>query len=194
VNRSARFALSGLTAAILVLSPTAASAGGETVVVAANQTAGAAVVEASVQYRVAPNGVVDEENGAYAAARCTGCQTLAAAFQIVLIPRDYDVFVPHNEAFVANLECVQCVTWASAKQVLVETGGPASLSGPGHQRLRALEGRLEALEAGMPSMSLAELQAEVNAAVEELIAVAQEEIVSHDGGRADAEVVAVRSS
>jgi putative peptide zinc metalloprotease protein len=194
VNRRARALFSATLAAAVLLAPLAAAASAENLAVATNQTDGAAVAEASVQSRVAPNGVVDEENVAQAAASCTDCQTFAAAFQIVLITKDYDTFVPHNEAFAANVLCEECLTWASAKQVLVATGGPASLTGAGHQRMQALEDRLEALEADLPVLTLPALVAEVDAAFEELLDIARTEVRRHDGGPHDTEVVATRSS
>lgn len=194
MNRRAHLFLSCLLAIAVALTPTAAGAADANVAVAANEIDGAAVVEASVQYRVDADGRVDPINRAVAAAKCTGCQTLAAAFQLVLITADYDMFVPRNSAYVNNVECVECVTWASAKQVLVETGGPAHLSGSGQQRLQAIEDRLEALEADLPRMTLEALQAALNAEVEELVAIAVEEVVRTDGGPDNAAVVAVQSS
>lgn len=194
MNRMTRALLAAVAAIAVVLAPTAADASDGNVALALNGTDGAAVAEASVQYRVAANGVVDEENRAYAGARCSDCQTFAAAFQIVLITRDYDTFVPYNEAYAVNLVCEECLTWASAKQVLVATGGPASLTGAGRQRMRALEERLEALEADLPVMALDELVAEVDAAFAELLDIAATEVVRHDGGPYDTEVVGTRSA
>ena len=194
MNRVARSLLSSVVVAAVVMAPTAAGAKDSNVAVATNETDGAAVVEASVQYRKTANGVVDEENLAYAAARCAGCQTVAAAFQLVLVTKDVDTLVPHNEAFAGNLMCEECLTWASAKQVVVSTGGPASLSDTGHGRLKALEDRLEALEANLPSLSLTDLQAELDGASGELLDIAQTEVVRDDGGANDAKVVATRTS
>ena len=194
MNRTVRLALSCLAAVTVVMAPNAASASDENVVMATNQSDGAAVVEAGVQFRMSPSGVVDEENRAYALAECAGCQTVAAAFQIVLIPGDDYDLVPQNEAFAANVLCEECVTWASAKQVLVATDAPAYLSGSGYQRLAALEARIEAIEADLPGLSLGALQFALDAATEELLAVAQEEILLAGGRPAAAEVVAVRSS
>jgi putative peptide zinc metalloprotease protein len=194
MNRRAHLILSCLLAGVVALSPTAAGASDENVAVATNETDGAAVVDASVQYRVAPNGTVDEENRAFAAARCIDCQTLAAAFQLVLVTRDFHTLVPQNEAFALNLECDACLTWASAKQVFVVTGGPAHLTGSGHQRLQALEEGIEALEPDLPGMSLAAVQTAVNAAFEEFMVIASEEVVRTDGGPHDTEIVATRSS
>lgn len=194
MNRLARPLISAVVAATVLLAPTAAGASDENVAVATNETAGAAVARASVQYRIAPNGVVDEQNLAYAAARCTDCQTFAAAFQIVLVTREYRTFVPHNEAFAANVECEECLTWASAKQIIVVTGGPATLSGAGHLRMQALEDRLQALEADLPTLTLGGLAAAVESASEELLDIARTEVVNHDGTPAHAEIAATHSS
>ena len=194
MKRMVRVLVSALAALTVALVPTAAGAGDENVAVATNETAGAAVADASVQYRIAPNGVVDEQNLAYAAARCVDCQTFAAAFQIVLVTREFRTFVPHNEAFAANVECAECLTWASAKQIIVVTGGPATLSGAGHLRMQALEERLEALEADLPALTLGGLAAEADAAFEELLDIARTEVVLHDGSPANAEIAATHSS
>ena len=193
MNRMVRGLVSALVAATVVLAPTAAGASDNNIVVASNQTDGAALVRAGVQYRVAPNGVVDEENGAYAGANCSDCQTFAAAFQLVLVTREYRTFVPKNEAFAANVVCESCLTWAAAKQVIVVTDGPAALSGAGHLRLQAIEDRLNALQAGLASMSLSALAGEVSAATEELLDVARTEIMDLAGRPAAAEVSAFSS-
>ncbi len=194
MNRNARVLLSSLVAAAVLLAPTGAGASDQNIAVATNVTDGTGVVDASVDFRVAANGVVDEENVAYAAASCVDCQAVAAAFQIVLVTRDYDTFVPYNEAFGANVACDRCLSWASAKQIIVVSDGAASLTGAGHQRMRALEESIEAIQPDLPGMSLTEVQAVLNAAFAELLDIAQTEIRRTDGGPQDAEVVASLSS
>ena len=194
MNRRARALLCCLVATALLVAPTPAGASDENVAVATNETDGAAVAEASVQYRVAPNGVIDEENLAYAVARCVDCQTLAVAFQLVLVPRDFHTLVPHNKAVAGNVLCDACLTVASAKQVFVVTGGPAALTGAGRDRLRALEAGLDALETDLPSMTAVQVAAAIDAALAELLDIADAEIIRPDGGPNDAEVVAIRSS
>ena len=194
MNRKARALLSFVVAAALLLAPTAAGASDENLVYAANETAGAAVSAASVQYRVAPNGVVDERNVAHAIARCTDCQTVATAFQLVLVTRAYRTFVPYNEAFAGNLECDTCLTWATAKQVIVVTDGPAALTGVGHIRMQALEDRLLALQADLPALTLQGLLGELDSAFGELLAIATAEIMTPDGGPISAEVAVTGSS
>jgi putative peptide zinc metalloprotease protein len=141
-----------------------------------------------------PNGVVDEENAAYALASCVDCQTVAAAFQLVLVTRDVRELVPHNEAFAANVLCAECLTWASAKQIVIGTGGPATLTGEGHIRMRALENRIEALEWVLPALTLEGLRAELDAAFAEFLSIATQEVRRIDGGPEDAEVVAIRGA
>lgn len=195
MKRLARTFLSSAVALSVILTPTAAAAGHDNVVVAVNRTDGAPLVRASVEYRKVSNGRVDQENRAYAAASCTGCQTLAAAFQLILVTKPASTLAPYNEAFVANVECVECVTWASAKQVVVDTGGKAELTEAGRARLRAVEDGLWALEDELPAMTLGELQAAVDAAYAEFLDIAQTEIVRTDGGDDDdARVVMARSS
>lgn len=193
MNRMARALLASLVAVTVALAPTAAGASDENIVIASNQTDGSALVRAGVQYRVAPNGVVDEENGAYAWASCVDCQTFAAAFQLVLVTREYRTFVPHNEALSANVLCESCLTWSVAKQVIVVTDGPAALSGEGHLRMQALEERLAALQAELSTATLSTLAGHADAALGELLDIARTEILDV-GGRPVAGEVAAFSS
>lgn len=194
MKRSARSLLIPILVAALAFSPGTAAAGDSNIVQAVNQVDGAAVVEASVQYRIAANGVVDQENGAYAAASCVDCQTLAAAFQLVLVTREVRELVPRNEAFAANVVCAECLTWASAQQIVIATGGPATLTGEGHIRLRVLEDRLKALKSSLPTLTLEGVKAELDAAFGELLNIARQEVRRIDGGLEEAEVVATRVS
>jgi putative peptide zinc metalloprotease protein len=194
MNRTARIVVATVVALGVALAPTAAGATDRNVVVALNGTDGAAVAKARVEYRVAKNGVVDQENRAYAGARCTGCQTLAAAFQIVIVTQDPTTLAPINDAQAVNYECVQCVTWASAKQIVVQTGGPAEMTRSGRNRMKALEQSLTGLQAQMPSMSLEQLVAAVDAAFQELVDIALTEIRRTDGGHDDARIAATRSA
>ncbi len=82
--------------------------------------------------------------------------------------KDWRTFSPRNTAFAANVKCEECLTWASAKQVIVATGGPAELSQAGRARLQALETRVEALEGGLATMTLEALLVELDAAYAEL--------------------------
>ena len=194
MNRLVRNLLSSFIAISVVLAPTAAGASDENTAFALNRTDGAALAQASVDYRKASNGVVDEENRAYAIGQCVDCQTLAVAFQLVLVTKPPSSVVPVNKAYAVNQECDGCVTWASAKQIVVETGGPAALSESGHNRMKALERSVEALEDQMPSMTVEQLAEATDAAYQEFLDIALTEVVRTDGRTNDAKVVATRSA
>ena len=102
--------------------------------------------------------------------------------------------MPVNEAQAVNYECVECVTWASAKQLLVQTGGPAAQTKSGRNRMRTLEIGLKGLQAQMPSMTLEQLVVAVDAAYQELVAIALTEIRRTDGGHDDARIAAAHSA
>ena len=193
MNGMTRILVSAVVAAAVVLAPGAAGASDQNVAIARSETDGAAVVVASVQYRKAGK-IVDPVNYAEAKASCVGCQTVAAAFQLVLVTKDWRTLAPHNEAVAVNVLCDECLTWATAKQVIVATGGPASLTDVGRARMQALEVRIEDLEPRLATMGLDTLLAELDAAYAELLAIADEEVVRTDGGPQDAEVVAARSA
>lgn len=83
---------------------------------------------------VTDGSTVDQRNEAYALARCTGCQTTAVAFQVVLIVGRAKVVKPINSAVAVNYECERCATQALALQ-LVATLARA----PSEQTTRELE-------------------------------------------------------
>ncbi len=112
----------------------------------------------------------------------------------MVVTKPPTTLVPVNDAKAINNQCDGCVTWASAKQIVVETGGPAELTWRGRARLQAVENQLLALEDDLPTMTLLELQAAVDAAFNEFVNVAQTEIKRTDGGRDDARVVSSRSA
>ncbi|MET0480660.1 MAG: hypothetical protein ABWZ69_04830 [Mycetocola sp.] len=67
---------------------------------------------------------VDTTNEAYAFASCTGCAAVAVSFQVVLIAGQASVVVPQNLSAAVNYECVECVTFALASQLVVTLDGP----------------------------------------------------------------------
>ncbi len=84
------------------------------------------------------------------------------------------------------------MTWASAKQIVVETGGKAELTKSGRARLEGVENGLESLEEGMMDKTLEQLAAEIDFWFAEFLDVAQTEIVRTDGGHDDARVISSR--
>ena len=95
-------------------------------------------------------------NEAFALASCTGCTTVAVAFQVVLLVGSVDVVVPQNAAVAVNYACVECITQALATQLVVSLDGPLD---PGAQdALAALWAELQAFADDVPGMPLAEIQ------------------------------------
>lgn len=91
-------------------------------------------------------GVVDQSNKAHAAARCTGCEATAIAFQIVIATRANKV-APTNEAVALNLECTECEVAAEARQFVRVVDAPVRLTGAGRRQLADVRSSLRALEA-----------------------------------------------
>ncbi|HET7736135.1 MAG TPA: hypothetical protein VFK52_09190 [Nocardioidaceae bacterium] len=65
-------------------------------------------------------------NEAYAFASCTGCAAVAVAFQVVIVLGDSDTVVPQNLAGAVSYDCVNCLTYALAQQLLVTVDEPLS--------------------------------------------------------------------
>lgn len=175
-----------LLAAVLVAVPVAAApavadddapGGSDNAAVAVNTEDGASVFRLAFSVRTVANGVVDETNSAYALASCVDCQTVALAFQVVLVRGDADVVVPENLALAYNEQCVECLTYASATQIVIGVDGPTRLSGDGRRRLGQLYRSLRDLEDQIGDMTASELHAAVTAAKTELVAILSEELV-----------------
>ena len=161
----------------LFASPAAADTGDDNSAVAVNTEDGASIFRLAFAVRQVANGVIDETNSAYALASCTDCQTIALAFQVVLATADVDVAVPENRAVAYNDQCAECVTYASAMQVVLGFDGPVRFTAEGRQRLAALRQSLRGLEERAPGLTVQQLNAEVQAAKAELIAILDQELV-----------------
>jgi putative peptide zinc metalloprotease protein len=99
---------------------------------------------------------VTNTNEAYAAASCENCAAVAVSFQVVLIVGDADTVVPANLATAVNYNCVQCLTYALASQLVVTLDGP--LSDAGMEALQKLWAEIADYARGITSRSLSELQ------------------------------------
>ena len=110
---------------------------------------------------------------------CTDCRTVAIATQIVLVMGDSDVIAPRNQAVAINSGCLRCHTYALAYQYVVSTDGVVRFSSAGLQRLADLESQIRAL--GASDLPYLELEAQVDALVEQMWAVVDEEIIAVGG-------------
>jgi putative peptide zinc metalloprotease protein len=145
--------------------------------VAVNTEDGGSVFRLAFSIRHVADGVVDQENLALAYASCTDCRTVALAFQVVLVMRDANYVAPVNQAGAVNDQCAECLTFASATQIVVGVDGPVVFTPEGRRRLVVLRARMVALEARIDQLTAAQLAAEVSSLEQELIDILEEELV-----------------
>lgn len=148
-------------AALGVATPLAAGAegGGANNVVLASATAdGSSVARSALQVSQIGGPTVASSN--IAAARsyaCTGCQTVAIAFQAVLVSGDPDTVVPANAAAATNDGCNSCSSYAFAYQYVLSTGRAVYLSPTAQATMAQLRARAAELAAsGLPPDTLTE--------------------------------------
>jgi hypothetical protein len=88
-----------------------------------NCTDGTFKARSKVQVGVAGGRTADPVNFAYAYGHdctTTGCVTIAAAFQVALVPQGARVQTPTNVALAVNFNCDHCATFAFAYQYAVD--------------------------------------------------------------------------
>jgi putative peptide zinc metalloprotease protein len=178
-------AVLALLPGLLFFGAAPAAADDDNTAVAVNTEDGASVFRLAFSVRHVANGVIDETNSAYALASCTDCQTIALAFQVVLAHGDVDVAVPENRAVAYNDQCVECVTYASAMQIVLGFDGPVRFTAEGQRRLAALHKTLRQLEERAATLTVTQLNAEVQAAKAELVAILEQELVKIETGPAE---------
>jgi putative peptide zinc metalloprotease protein len=128
---------------------TATAGGANNVVIA--KTTGEAATSTHSHVKVSPVGgdTVGSANIALATSTdCTGCRTVAVAFQAVLITRDASTIIPGNVAAAANGGCFSCFTYAYAYQYVVSTDGVVRLSFEGQQRVHEIRRSVATVAAG----------------------------------------------
>lgn len=72
---------------------------------------------------------VTNTNEAHAYASCSRCAAVAIGFQVVLVVGSADIVVPQNLAGALNYNCVQCLTYALATQLVLTLERPLSADG-----------------------------------------------------------------
>lgn len=163
---------------LLAAAPVAAGAStqGDTTAVAINTRDGGSVFRLAFSVRRVMDGTVDQSNVAAAVASCTDCETVALAFQVVLVMSDPDVVTPENLALSINTECTFCTTYAAATQIVLGTDGVVRLTDEGQRRLAALRTRLLGLR--HEELTVSELEAAVDEARTELADILKTELVA----------------
>lgn len=137
---------------------------------AVNTTDGSVVYDVAFALVWAEDGdTVDTRNEAYAFASCADCAAVAVGFQVVLIVGQTDVIVPENLSASANYNCVRCLTYALASQLVLTLDGP--LSSDGTAKLNALWQEIAAYGKDLRNQPLSEIQGRLSAYKEQIMAV-----------------------
>jgi putative peptide zinc metalloprotease protein len=129
---------------------------GDNRALAVNTTDGSVKYDVSFSLVWADGSTALNKNEAYAFASCTGCRTVAVAFQVVLVAGQVDVVVPQNLSGALNYACVRCVTQALATQLVVSV--PGALTDAQNAQLAAVWKDLQAFGAHIQDVPLAELR------------------------------------
>ncbi len=112
---------------------------------------------------------VTNTNEAYAFASCTNCAAVAVSFQVVLVVGDADVVVPQNLAGALNYNCIQCLTYALATQLVVTLNGP--LSDDGMTALNDVWSQIAQFATHITDYPLDELQDRLTAYEQQILAI-----------------------
>lgn len=150
---SVTIVLAAALSALILAIPASATGGGANQVVLASSTAdGASAERSGLQFALVAGPTVGSENLAQATSvNCTGCSTIAIAFQAVVATGNPEVVAPHNAAVAVNGGCTSCSTYAYAYQYVLTTSGTAHLGPTGTTRLAELRAEVSNLAAsGLP--------------------------------------------
>jgi putative peptide zinc metalloprotease protein len=151
--------------------------GGDNTVVAVNTKDGSSEFKVSFKLVRTSSDVVEESNIAVAFASCEACETVAIAFQVVLVKGTPGVVIPENYAIALNFECTSCETLASAYQFVLGTDGNVHFSPEGNRALAEIRQALRDV-AGSDELTFEEIQLELDALAADLRTVLTEEMVA----------------
>jgi hypothetical protein len=110
---------------------------------------------------------------------CNGCQSVAVAFQAVIMTGNPHVVTPTNLADAANVNCDNCAAVAWAAQYIVTSDGPAHLSPAGRQALADL--RQQVAQTLAADLTLQQFEDQMNAAQAEFARIVNADIVRSGG-------------
>jgi hypothetical protein len=178
--------LAALLAAVLGLNPQTAFAdedeerSGDNAAIAINTKDDSSRFRFAFDVSRVEGGALDNENVAYAYARCERCRTVAIAIQIVLGSGDPNPVAPKNVAVAVNDQCQLCVSYADARQFVVVRAEPVELSHEGKEEVREIRKHLRDLR-HQEELGPAELDARIDLLMDYLKAVLETELVPADG-------------
>jgi len=123
---------------------------------------------------------VRNTNEAYAFASCKDCAAVAVGFQVVLIVGQADVIVPENLSAAANYNCLRCLTYALASQLVLTLDGP--LSPDGMTRLQALWQQIAEYGRNLQNVPLSEIQGKLEGFKEQIMELVRTDPSASPGG------------
>ncbi len=144
-----------------------------------NQALAVNTTDGSIRYDVAfalvwaDDGSVLNTNEAYALARCSGCASVAIAFQVVLVLGQANVVVPQNLAAAVNYACVQCITYALAQQLVLTLDGP--LSEAGMSAIEAIWAQIQQFGQTIDQVPLSQIQATLAGYEQQIVDIVEAE-------------------
>jgi putative peptide zinc metalloprotease protein len=148
---------------------------------AVNTTDGSVVYDVAFALVWAEDGEdVTTRNEAYAFASCADCAAVAVGFQVVLIVGQTDVIVPENLSAAANYNCLRCLTYALASQLVLTLDGP--LSAEGMTRLNALWQQIAEYGRNLQDVPLSEIQGRLDAFKLQIMEVIRSDPSAAPGG------------
>lgn len=148
---------------------------------AVNTTDGSVVYDVAFALVWADDGEdVRNTNEAYAFASCKDCAAVAVGFQVVLIVGQADVVVPENLSAAANYNCLRCLTYALASQLVLTLDGP--LSPEGMSRLTALWQQIAEYGRNLQNVPLSEIQGKLNGFKEQIMEIVRTDPSATPGG------------
>jgi putative peptide zinc metalloprotease protein len=156
----------------------AQDSGGDNTAVAVNTKDGSSIFKLAFGVHRTTSDVIDESNAAVAYASCEDCRTIAVAIQVVLVMSDPSVVTPENVALAVNESCVSCETLASAYQYVLGTDGVVRFDAEGNQQLAEIRRALIELSQSADSLTLDEVQAEIDSIVEGLYTVLDDHLIA----------------
>ncbi|MEV0726861.1 hypothetical protein AB0I37_29325 [Micromonospora purpureochromogenes] len=154
---------------VFPFNPPAAPGVGDNQALAVNTEDGSTLYDVAFALVWATDDTIDNNNAAYALASCQDCQTVAVAFQVVLVVGPADVVVPENISAAVNYSCQECLTYALASQLVVTL--PGELSDDIKARLTALWEQIEEFGQNLQALTPQQIQAQLESYKAQILAI-----------------------
>jgi putative peptide zinc metalloprotease protein len=140
-------AVEGASAPDTAASPAAGAKGDDNVAAAVNTKDGTTVYAFRLKIVQVTSDTVDATNAAVAVNDgCTGCSTVAVAFEGVIVVGSPTTFTPTNLALAVNVNCSGCTAFADAYQQVVQTSTRVHITKQGRKEIARIRKDLKNLK------------------------------------------------